>query len=127
MWSCNKERSRSGRRQNYKMKIVNWSGITMEMGFFSKSSTMLKKLPLLASKVYVEKIICNNHTVEDLFLGVSFYIESFELAHEPKKAKTTHCWQLSLPSPRHLQGRDLISFLLTVITSVAETNWSRSK
>ena len=74
MWSCNKERSRSGRRQNYKMKIVNWnvSGMTMEMGFLSKSSTMLKKLPLLASKVYVVKIICNNHTVEDLFLGVSF-------------------------------------------------------
>ena len=73
MWSCNKERSRSGRRQNYKMKILNWnvSGMTMKMGFLSKSSTMLKKLPLLASKVYVEKII-HNHTVEDLFLGVSF-------------------------------------------------------
>ena len=25
VWSCNKERSRSGRRQNYKMKIVNWN------------------------------------------------------------------------------------------------------
>ena len=44
VWSCNKERSRSGRRQNYKMKIVNWnvSGMTMEMGFFSNHQRCLK-------------------------------------------------------------------------------------